>query len=275
MAAVACAANAFAQPAARPPSGVVFGGAGGSPADRQSLNLTVDLAEAYDQDVVAQSGASQALGVRGQRSVHGDDATTGLQHGSWPTAGGNHGRVERALLCRAAPGSLAHEPFRGSWATRPAGTTNVTVPESGRHVLTGALLGSVCLGSRSRRLEALSRRVRTTSSTRRPGTPIRHRRSLTHNLTGRAAVEFIAGLRHSEFTVTQPGYSNVHSAEVGGRFTYAVTRNVRLRFGHTFRHGQYTGLPRLDASRTSRSASTTSARCRAPGRRRWRSVWDR
>jgi hypothetical protein len=69
--------------------------------------------------------------------------------------------------------------------------------------------------------------------------------SLTHNLTGRAAVEFIAGLRHSEFTVTQPGYSNIHSAEAGGRFTYAVTRNARLRFGHTFRHGQITGLPRL------------------------------
>src|SRR5690349_7525935 len=52
-------ASGFAQAAPRTPAGVVFGSGGPpNPTERQPLNLTIDINEAYDQNVTVRSGDS-------------------------------------------------------------------------------------------------------------------------------------------------------------------------------------------------------------------------
>jgi hypothetical protein len=68
--------------------------------------------------------------------------------------------------------------------------------------------------------------------------------SLTHNITQRAALMVSSNVRYSVFTVRDPNYPDVRSRDVGGRFSYALNRNLKVRLGYTFRQGQYVGSPR-------------------------------
>lgn len=242
VAAVACATNAFAQPESRPPSGVVFGGTGGSSTDRQTLNLTVDLAEAYDQDVLAHAGATTFSLFEG----------SGLYSVLTPQVDFNSGRGRLQVGITAASNARYYADLRqvlvashsvglGIRAQLTRGTSlflNQGVTYS--PALFSGLLASAEEPSLAGVVPTGSNYLFNTT----PGYSYSTSASLTHQITGRAALEFIASLRHSEFTVTDPGYSNVHSGDIGGRFTYAVSRNMRLRLGHTFRQGQVAGLPR-------------------------------
>jgi hypothetical protein len=65
------------------------------------------------------------------------------------------------------------------------------------------------------------------------------RASITQTLTPRSTLSFSADARYTTFVGDAPGFSDLHSYDAGGQFTYAVDRDVKLRFGYTYRDTQY------------------------------------
>ena len=63
--------------------------------------------------------------------------------------------------------------------------------------------------------------------------------SLTHNVSPRAALRFNAGYRFTDIIGSHAGYSDLRSYDGGGRFTYGLNRDVKLRLGYTYRQAQY------------------------------------
>jgi hypothetical protein len=63
--------------------------------------------------------------------------------------------------------------------------------------------------------------------------------SITQSLTPRATLSFTSDGRYITFVGNEPGFSDLHSYDAGGRLTYAVDRDVKLRLGYTYRDTQY------------------------------------
>jgi hypothetical protein len=241
VAAAACATNAFAQPDSRPPSGAVFGGIG-SPAGEDRLNLTVDLAEAYDQDVLAHAGERtfsvfEGNGLYSTLTPQLDFNSGGGRMQVGLTAGSNaryYADLRRVMVTSHSVGiGLRAQVKPGTTLFLNQGVTYSPALFSGLFAAVAEPAVGDIVPPGSNYLFNTTRGYSYSTSA-----------SLTQKITGRAALEFIGSLRHSAFTVSDPSFSNVDSAEVGGRFLYSMTRNVKLRLGHRFRHGQYSGLPR-------------------------------
>jgi hypothetical protein len=70
------------------------------------------------------------------------------------------------------------------------------------------------------------------------------RADISHNLTPRAAVVVTGSYNRTTLVGNNPGYSDVRSFDAGGRFTYSLNRDLTLRLGYTYRDGQYSSLLR-------------------------------
>jgi hypothetical protein len=71
--------------------------------------------------------------------------------------------------------------------------------------------------------------------------------SITHSLTSRAALWMGGSYRYTHVVGDSQGYQDLRSGDAGGRFTYSVDRNVRLRLGYTFKEANYPGAQFAEA----------------------------
>jgi hypothetical protein len=72
--------------------------------------------------------------------------------------------------------------------------------------------------------------------------------SITHGLTPRAALWFGADYRYTHIVGNNPGYQDLRSYDAGSRFSYSVDRDVKLRIGYTYKEAQYSA-PQYSYSR--------------------------
>jgi hypothetical protein len=66
---------------------------------------------------------------------------------------------------------------------------------------------------------------------------------LTQRLTSRADLTFMSTYATTKFTGVNTQYQDVEVADGGGRFTYSLSRDLRLRLGYTYRASQFKGSP--------------------------------
>jgi hypothetical protein len=238
LATVACAASAAAQTDTRVPAGAVFGTTR-TTTPGQVLNVTVNLAEAFDQDVVADIGTADrslfagsgfyttvtpqlVFGTSGDRLRFGFNAASDARyyadlHKLYTTAH-SAGIGLIAQLTPSASMSLnqavTYSPalFSGLFA---GGAT--------------AGLGSVLPSESSYLLESNPSYGYATTA------------NFTQKLSERGSIAFDASFRYNDFTGSNPGYADVRSEDVGSRYQYAVSRGLNLRVGYSFRRGQYIG----------------------------------
>lgn len=92
---------------------------------------------------------------------------------------------------------------------------------------------------------------------------------LTHKVSPRGAFSFTSDHRYTQFAESLPGYLNLRSYDAGGEYTHSLNRNVKLRLGYTYRNTQYTRVQRpvehdvdagLEYSRPLSRARRTQAR---------------
>jgi len=223
-----------------PDSGSSRAPAGARVATGPSLGLSIDLAEAYDQDVVARLGGVtlplfQASGPYTMLTPQVDFQTHGSRVQVGITAGSNLRYYQNLNVFGAASHTagigvtaqltpqtslsigqnVGYSPalFNGLFASVAAPTPGNAPPPSSNYLL-GAQ--SLSLGTTA---------------------------GLTHKFTPRLALLLTGAYHYDHFTAEVPGYSDLRSQEAGGRFTYSMSRGMQLRLGYTYKQGQYVGSP--------------------------------
>jgi hypothetical protein len=68
--------------------------------------------------------------------------------------------------------------------------------------------------------------------------------SITHSLTTRATLWLGGNYRYTHVVGNDPNYVDLGSYDAGGRFTYSVDRDVKLRIGYIYKEAQYSQLLR-------------------------------
>jgi hypothetical protein len=211
-----------------------------SAANGQDLSLSLDITEAYDQDVMTRlggvplpvfqgSGPYTMLTPQLDFQTHGGRVQLGITAGSslryyqdlslYAAASHTAGVGMTAALTPKTSlsigQSLGYSPalFNGLFASVAAPTPGNAAPPSSNY-----LLGAQSFSS---------------------ATTV----GLTHKFTPRAALLLTGSYHYDHFTADIPGYSDVQSQEGGGRFTYSMSRGVHLRLGYTYKQGRYIGSP--------------------------------
>ncbi len=241
VAAVALAAPVVAQTDARAPSGAVFGGAGKSSTGRQDLSLSINLIEAYDQDVLARAGGAalsffQSSGFYTTLTPQMDFEARGGRVQVSVTAGSSaryyRDLHEIVVTNHSAGVALTAQLTRGTSVSLSQGATYAPALVYGLFAsLATPTVGDVAPSASNYVLDTKRAYAYSTGA------------SLTHKITERAALSFDSGFRYSDFTGHDPGYLDVRSHDAGGRFIYSLNRDVKVRLGYTFRQGQYVGSP--------------------------------
>jgi hypothetical protein len=214
----------------------LFGGAGADANAGQSLNLSMSLFEAYDSDRLADVAIAPPVFQSGgfytglAPSMDFESHTQRVHVGV--TAGSNlryYGDLHQVI-------ATSHSVGAGLTA-QITGTTTLFVNQGVSYApayLYGlfAKIGGPAAG------DVISPAADYALTTER-SYAYATRASITQTLTPRATLSFIADARYTTFVGRAPGFPDLHGYDAGGQFTYAVDRDVKLRFGYTYRDTQY------------------------------------
>jgi len=236
---VVCPPSVLAQTDSRP-SPSVFGGA--ATKSSQNLNITVSVAEAYDQDVTDRSGGVDLQIFQGRGSyttfTPQMDFKSGRGRFQVGITGGSsvryYGDLHEAMVVNHSVGTgftvqltprtslflnegITYSPalFYGLFASTGEAGAGDTVPAAPNYVLN------------SKRSYVYDSKA-----------------SLTHKITERAVLLFNAGFQYQDYTGHDTAYPDLRTHDVGGHFLYSLNRDVKLRLGYTYKDGQYLGAPR-------------------------------
>lgn len=67
--------------------------------------------------------------------------------------------------------------------------------------------------------------------------------AVTHSIARRASLEFSGNFRHTNFMGQQTvRFPDMRAIDAGGRFTYTMNRDLSLRLGYTYRQARYSSL---------------------------------
>ncbi len=222
----------------------VFGGRTAEGALKQALDLTVDVAEAYDDDLLAESGpvlpsayqvsgfytlfaprlGFQSKGNRLQIALNGGSNTRYFAESreflvtSHDAGVGFGATVTRHTMFEVNQGIMyAPSTLYGLFATLDPSASGQGAPPDPSYAV-----------------DAVRSYIFTTGA------------SLTHSFNPRAALRFNADYQYTDIlgNIRHPGYSDLRSYDGGGRFTYGVRRDVKLRLGYTYRQAQYSPILR-------------------------------
>jgi len=220
----------------------VFGGARAGSPTGETLNVTVDLAEAYDQDVVAGVGpAAQSLfqgsGLYTTMVPQLDFAT----HGGRVQVGITAGASARYYAAPQQEFLMMSESAGAGFSVSLTSQTSISFNQNVAYsptLFSGlfASVGTPSLGDSASPTADYANSARRSISY---GTTA----GLTHKFSTRATGVIRAGYHSDHFTGQETGLADVQSKEVGGQFNYSLSRDMKLRFGYTYRQGQYLGLP--------------------------------
>lgn len=208
------------------------------------LSLSLDLTEAYDEDVVARLGGLAVSLFQGSGpytmltpqldfETHGGRVQLGLTAGSSV-------RYYQTLNMVAAASHTAGVGLTAALTPQ----TSVSISQSLGYspVLFSGLFPNVAAPVPGNAESPSSNYLLGATQSFSSGTSA----GLTHKFTPRTALLLKGGYHYDHFTGDNPGYADVRSQEAGGRVTYSMSRGVQLRLGYTFKQGQYQGSPQTN-----------------------------
>jgi len=229
--------TAAAQTLAPRPYRALFGGATTDPSVRQSLNLTVSLAEGYDDDVLATgegpigpggapalsgmftnfapaityswNGKSVQFSATGSSDVRYYQKTHEFLNGSHVGAFGFAAGNERTRVQFNQSVSYSPAYFYGMFP-----------------LLTTSDVGYPVGGDGDYSVNSDSVLVYDTSV------------NLSQRLTSKSTVALLGNFRYSDFSEVS-GTNDLRAYGVGGRYSYGLSRHASLRMGYVYREGQY------------------------------------
>jgi hypothetical protein len=238
--AIACVSTrAEAQPPASPSAPSVFGGTGSGAASRESITLSISLAEAYDGNVVAEAGQQASVGML-QESGFYSALSAGLNVGvrreriQFSAFGGTDWRYFSDLREVV---DLDHRAGAG-FTVRFGEDTTIRVDQT--------------LGVRPAALYYLfAKAADTTIAPELPGSSYALGSEkqllygtvagLTHRVGRRGTLSFNGGYRGTQTIGTSQSQFGVdfRAFDVGGSYAHGVTRDASLRFGYSYSRGEY------------------------------------
>jgi hypothetical protein len=236
-----CPAGVLAQTDPRPPSHAVFDQAPSLATSREKLNFTLDLGQAYDQNLLVQSEDTtlslfQGSGMYTLLAPSVDFASTGDRLKLVANVSSNaryYSEVHETIMTNESAGfGLSARLSQGTTLNFDQGVTHATTLLSGLFTpvaapVTGDNVGS---GSNNSLNTVRSYGYATTAS-------------LSQQLSRRASMQFTSNLQYT-LMARGSGYPDLRSRDAGGTFSYSLSRNVSMRAGYKFRLGDYTGSPR-------------------------------
>ncbi len=220
----------------------VFGGASPGSAGGTNLNLTLDLAEAYDDNVLSDPGGIPLAGVQasGFYTVVTPQvalAARGDRMQLFVTAGSGARRYQDSQDFVVTDHSLA-TGLNARFSKQTTMSLNQSVGYSPSYLyglfasLAPPLPGDVVPSAPTTRWTTCGR----TRMSRTAG--------LVHELTPRAALSFDGVFQRADMVGNAPGYADLSSYEAGSRFAYSLSRNTKLRIGYTYRAAEYSAALR-------------------------------
>jgi hypothetical protein len=235
-------AFAQAQPAAVGSSRAtgLFGGAGVDANAHQSLNLSMSLIEAYDGNRLADVGSVTPTvfqtGGFYTGFVPGVDFASHTQRVHVAvTAGSNlryYGDVHQVIATSHAV---------GAGLTAQVTRTTVLFVNQGVSYAPAYLYGLFAKTGGPAAGDVIAPAADYAMNTERSYAYVTNA-SVTQSLTPRTTLFLGADARYTTFVGHAPGFSDLHAYDAGGRITYAVNRDVKLRIGYTFRDTQYSAI---------------------------------
>jgi hypothetical protein len=241
-------ATGFAQTATRAPAGgAVFGG--GAPtatsASGQKLNVMIDLDEAYDQNVVAQSAEGvtiplfQANGFYTMFTPALDFSSSSNRLQVAVNASSNvryYSDIHQTMVTNHVLGAglMAHLTPRTSISVNQGFTYSPALFFGLFASGATPIIGAVVPGASNYALNDNRSYAYATGA------------GVTHQLSPRATLSFESSLRITDFTGHDASYPDMKAADAGGKLVYSLSRGVGLRLGYTYRRAEYVGSPRTN-----------------------------
>ena len=228
---------AFAQAPARPSRGV-FEGATADPSTRETLSLSVSAAEAYDDNLQA-----DAAGQPGSPIFQTSGFFTSLAPAVTFESRGNHVQVSATAASNLRYYGDLHELVAlnhsvGAGVSAQLGRPTTLFVNQAISYAPAYLYGLFATNA-----------VPAAGDVIPPATDyaLNNERSyayattagLNHELTRRATLSFNSNIRYTDFVGSAPGFFDLHAYDAGGRLTYALNRDIRLRLGYVYRQAQY------------------------------------
>ena len=204
---------------------------------KQAVDVTVDVAEAYDDDLVAESGTAlpsmfQVSGIyslltpRVMFKSNGDRLKIALNAGS----SARYFAREKVLLVTEhdVSGGFNTAVTRHTMFELNQGVTYA--PATLQELFAGvdpAPLGEGALPASNYAVDTVRSYVYLAGT------------SLTHEFNPRAALRFNASYSRTDIVGNHPGYSDREAYDGAGRMTFGLDKGVKLRLGYTYRQALY------------------------------------
>jgi hypothetical protein len=234
------AADAYAQTAARPVSGL-FGGGARTATERQTFDVSFSLAEAYDENLVADTtptaaaSAFQTSGVYSSFIPQVNFAQQGQRLQFALNAGSNvryydHGQQFVALSHSIGAGLSAQLSSRNTFSINqsvnysPASLFGLFAPA------VAPALGEVTGPSDDVHVNAERSYVYATTA------------GFSRHVGSRTTLSLNSGYSYSDFVGDAPGFTDLRAFDVGGLVKHSFDRRVGLRLGYKFRKAEYSSL---------------------------------
>jgi hypothetical protein len=214
----------------------VFGGAVANPAETQSIDLSATVSEAYDQNLAADLGGVttspyQMSGAYTSLVPQIDAAFRGKRV-QFSATGSSHERYYRSLdrIIGVTQYAAAGVTLAVDRSTNVLFDQAISYGPAQLYALFGAEAAATL-----NELVPTSDYQTTSEHSRTYAT----RMSVTHSFDGRSSFSIDGDYRYTAFLGNATGFFNLPAADVGGKWAYAVSRDLKLRLGYTYRRTQY------------------------------------
>jgi len=238
------ASVARAQSGSTRPNGALFEGASAKPDNRKDLVFDVTLAEAYDDNLQAELAGSPGAPIylaRGFYTVlspevmfesHGRRLQIGIRAASNMRY---YGDLHQMVVTNHSVGAgLTAQITRTTSVFVNQGISYAPAYLYGLFARIGVpAVGDVIAPATDYALNSERSWAYTTNA------------SLSQRLTPRATLSFNSDVRYTDFMGHAAGFTNLLAHDAGGRFTYAVSRDIKLRFGYTYRDTNYSRVQQV------------------------------
>lgn len=215
----------------------VFGGAIPGSANGTNLNMTFDLAEAYDDNVLSDPGGIslapvQASGFYTVVTPQVALAARGDRLQLFVTAGSGARRYQDTQNFVVTNHALA-TGLNARFSKQTTMSLNQSVGYTPSYLyglfasLAPPLPGDVVPSAPDYAVDTVRSYTYVTTA------------GLVHQFTPRAALSFDGVFQRADMVGNAAGYADLRSYEAGSRFAYSLSRDTKLRVGYTYRAAQY------------------------------------
>jgi hypothetical protein len=214
----------------------VFGGAVANPAEAQSIDLSATIAEAYDQNLTADVGGVttspyQVSGAYTALVPQIDAAFRGKRVQFSATASSSE-RYYRSLdrVIGVSQNAAAAVTIAVDRSTTVVFNQAISSAPVQLYALFAAELPATLTD-----LIPTSDYQTTSEHSRTYLTQM----SITHSFGDRSSLSMNGDYRYTAFLGNAPGFVNLPAADASGKWAYAVSRDLKLRLGYTYRRAEY------------------------------------